>query len=115
MRRMTAAVAAAALMVVLFAPVWAAKRKRDLVIPRDCVVQGQEVKTGGYTIEYDDAQPGELVIRNGGREVARTAYTLVELPKPATADTVVFTSKDGVRKIARIEMKGSKTALKIES
>ncbi|MCS7078760.1 MAG: hypothetical protein NZ585_01745 [Chloracidobacterium sp.] len=112
MRQVMSAVVAVTLM---FAPAWAAKRKRDLVIPRDCTVQGQEIRTGNYTIEYDDAQPGELVIRNGSREVARASYTLIELPKPATADTVVFTSRDGVRKIARIEMKGSKTALKIES
>ncbi|MFQ3580328.1 MAG: hypothetical protein SNJ67_01350 [Chloracidobacterium sp.] len=95
-------------------PVWAAKRKRDMVIPRDCMVQGQEVKTGNYTVEYDDEQPGELLIRSGSREIARTKYTMAELPKPATADTVVFTNKDGVRKIARIEMKGSKMALQVE-
>lgn len=99
---------------VLCLPVWAAKRKRETVIPRDCVVQGQEVKTGTYTLEYDDEQPGELTIRKGSREVARTTYTLVELPKPATSDTVVFTNKDGARKIARIEMKGSKMALRVE-
>ncbi|WP_058867864.1 hypothetical protein [Chloracidobacterium thermophilum] len=100
-------------LVLLSLPVWAAKRKRETMIPRDCVVQGQEVKTGNYTLEYDDEQPGELIIRSGSREVARTSYTLVELPKPATADTVVFTNKDGARKIARIEMKGSKMALQI--
>nr|ABV27211.1 hypothetical protein YS_M60-F11.133 [Chloracidobacterium thermophilum] len=92
---------------------WAAKRKRETVIPRDCVVQGQEVKTGTYTLEYDDEQPGELILRNGSREVARVSYTLLELSKPAAADTVVFTNRDGVRKIARIEIKGSKMALQI--
>ncbi len=111
MRQVAPAIVAITLMV---APAWAAKRKRDLIIPRDCVVQGQEVKTGNYTVEYDDAEPGELVIRSGGREVVRTSYTMRELPKPATADTVVFTNKDGVRKIARIEMKGGKMALQIE-
>ncbi|MGQ9896763.1 MAG: hypothetical protein ACUVR8_04260 [Acidobacteriota bacterium] len=94
-------------------PVWATKRKRETVIPRDCVVQGQEVKTGTYTLEYDDEQPGELMIRNGSREVARVNYTLVELAKPAAADTVVFTNKSGNREIVRIEIKGSKMALQI--
>ncbi|OYT70837.1 MAG: hypothetical protein CFK52_09855 [Chloracidobacterium sp. CP2_5A] len=111
MRQVVPALVALALMA---APAWAAKRKRDMVIPRDCQVQGQEVKTGSYTVEYDDAEPGELVIRSGGREVARTSYTMVELPKPAATDTVVFTNKDGVRKIARIEMKGGKIALQVE-
>ncbi len=115
MHRIMMTLTAAALVCITSTSTWAAKRKRDFVIPRDCVVQGQEVKTGSYTVEYDDAEPGELVIRNGRQEVVRTSYTLIELPKPATADTVVFTSKDGVRKIARIEIKGSKMALKLES
>jgi hypothetical protein len=112
MKRVILGVVFAALMVV---PVLAAKKmKRDMMIPRDCQVQGRDLKAGNYTVEFNDAEPGELVVSEGKKEVARTSYKIVELPKAASSDIVVFNTKDGIRKIARIEMKGSKSALSLD-
>lgn len=96
-------------------PVLAAKKvKREMMIPRDCQVQGQNLKAGNYMVEFNDAEAGELVVTEGKKEIARTPYKIVELAKPASSDVVVFATKDGVRTIARIEMKGSKSALSLD-
>jgi hypothetical protein len=92
----------------------AGDQKKDVIIPRDCVVQGQEVKAGNYTLEFSDDRSGEAVLMKGKKEVVRTPYKIVDLSKQAGSDVVVFSNKNGTRSISRIEMKGMKVALQLD-
>ncbi|HMW00609.1 MAG TPA: hypothetical protein PLL06_14185 [Acidobacteriota bacterium] len=91
------------------------KEKKVLVIPRPCQIQGQNLVPGTYTAEFEANKPGQLVLSDGRKEVARIKYNPEQLDKPATGDRLEFSNQDGVRQIVRIEFKGLTNGLRFEA
>ncbi|MBX7220114.1 MAG: hypothetical protein K1Y36_09215 [Blastocatellia bacterium] len=105
---------AVVLTAVTMVPAFARNQNKNLTIPRNCVVQGQEIKSGAYTAQFVDDKEGELVLLDGRKELARMPYKIVTLPKAANGDVVVFNNNNGTRSISRIEFKGLTTALQFD-
>lgn len=101
-------------MMIALVPAMARNQNKSLTIPRPCVIQGKDVVAGTYTAQFVDDQEGQLVILDGRKEIARLPYKIMNLSKPATGDTVVFSNINGTRSLSRIEFKGLATALVFE-
>lgn len=98
----------------LWFPAQAAKQKKVIIIPRPCVIQGQNLVPGTYVVEFEDGQDGTVVIGDGRRELVRAPYKLKPLAKPSEGDTLEFSNQDGTRQIVRISFKGMTRELRFE-
>ena len=85
---------------------------RTLVFSRQATLGGQKVQPGKYSIAYDEKKDGDVIVGKDGKEILKTPYKLVELPKAPADTAIVFVQGgDGSFKVRRIEVKGSKMAL----
>lgn len=96
-------------------PVGAQTVTKAIKISRTCVVGGQTISSGNYTVSFADDQDGQLVISKGSQEVAKARYKLLKLFKGASDTAIVFAvAPDGSYRISRMEFKGYKLALDVE-
>ena len=87
---------------------------KTITISREAKVGSQVLARGKYTLTFNSEKEGELIISKGDKEVAKTAYSLVELAKDASDSAVIFSANaDGSLNVKRIELKGMKVALQI--
>lgn len=117
-RTITKIIGSAVLAVILGAltiPAAAQSVTRTLTFSRPAKVGGQMIQAGKYSVAYDEAKDGDLVVTKDGKEVAKAAYKRTELNSlPADSAVVFVAAGDGSYKVRRIEIKGSKTALVFE-
>jgi hypothetical protein len=105
----------AGLLGVLAVPALAQGVTRTLTFSRPAKIGGQVIQAGKYSVAYDEAKDGDLVVTKDGKEVAKAAYKRTELNSvPADSAVVFVAAGDGSYKVRRIEIKGSKTALVFE-
>lgn len=116
-RRFMGSVSAVVIVVfaVLFAvPAFAQNTSKTITFSREAKVGSQVLAQGKYTLTFNSEKEGELIISKGDKEVAKTAYSLVELGKDASDSVVVFSANaDGTLNVKRIELKGMKVALQL--
>lgn len=116
-RRFFSSLVISALMVcsgLIACPAFAQNTSRTITISREAKVGSQVLAQGKYTLTFNSEKEGELIISRGDKQVAKTAYSLVELGKNASDSAVVFSANpDGSLNVKRIELKGMKVALQI--
>jgi hypothetical protein len=88
---------------------------KDLLINRAGKLGEQMLLKGSYSVRFDPQKEGEAVFLKGNREIAKVAYKITKLAKPAPEGAVVFAAlPDGSYRIKRIEFKGMDTAIVFE-
>lgn len=94
-----------------------AANKASVQIMNPVTVNGQQLKSGNYSVQWDGSGSDVHVqILRGKKVVATSDATMVDMDHPAPSDSVIVnTNPDGTKSLTQIRFGGKKYALSLQS